>query len=114
MKNFTGTFVFSRALFHVFSGFFTGTENFFMGKKNTEFNKSIQLYSRIIGLLFSFSSNKMVSGNEVGGGGYGGSAEFCLFFIYEKVFLLLIRNSVRENKNLCVKKLIFVGVKTYS
>ena len=30
------------------------------------------------------------------------------------VFLLLIQNSVRENKNLCVKKLIFVGVKTYS
>ena len=57
----------------------------------------------------------MVSGNEVGGGGYGGSAEFCVcFFIYEKVFLLLIRNSVRENKNLCVKKIIFVCVKIYS
>ena len=30
---------------------------------------------------------------------------FCLgFFIYKPGFLLLIRKSVRENKNLCVKK----------
>ena len=33
MKNFTGTFLFSRALFNVFSGFFTGTVFFFTGKK---------------------------------------------------------------------------------
>ena len=33
MKNFTGTFVFSRALFNVFSDFFTGTCVFFTGKK---------------------------------------------------------------------------------
>ena len=39
--------------------------------------------------------------------------QFCdNFFRYTPVFILLIRNSVRENKNLCVKKLIFVGVKT--
>ena len=35
MKNFTGTFLFSRALFNVFSGFFTGTVFFFHGKKKT-------------------------------------------------------------------------------
>ena len=35
MKIFTGTFLFSRALFNVFSGFFTGTCLFFTGKKNT-------------------------------------------------------------------------------
>ena len=35
MKNFTGTFLFSRALFNVFSGFFTGTVFFFTRKKNT-------------------------------------------------------------------------------
>ena len=83
-----------------------------------EFNKSIQLYSRIIGLLFSFSSNKMVSGNGVGGGGWrvdGDGSEFCVCFLYMKrFFLLLIRNSVRENKNLCVKKIIFVCVRIYS
>ena len=35
MKNFTGTFLFSRALFNVFSGFFTGTVFFFHGEKKT-------------------------------------------------------------------------------
>ena len=36
------------------------------------------------------------------------------FFWYTTVFILLILNSVRENENLCVKKLILVCVKTYS
>ena len=35
MKNFTGTFLFSRALFDVFSGFFTGIFFFHGKKKNT-------------------------------------------------------------------------------
>ena len=41
MKNFTGTFVFSRALFNVFSDFFTGTCFFFTGKKKTLFKYSM-------------------------------------------------------------------------
>ena len=56
----------------------------------------------------------MVSGNGVGGAGWmGGGAEFRVFYI-KNVFLLFIQNSVRENKNLCVKKIIFVCVKIYS
>ena len=39
--------------------------------------------------------------------------QFCdIFFRYKLVFILLIWNSVRENINVCVKKLIFVLVKT--
>ena len=57
----------------------------------------------------------MVSGNGVGGAGCMGGVvlNFVLFYI-KNVFLLFIQNSVRENKNLCVKKIIFVCVKIYS
>ena len=90
--------------------------NFFINKCKfcrIEFNKSMQLYSWIIGLPFTITSHKMVSGGGLGGAGWvGGGAELRVFSL--NVFVLFIQNYVRENKNLCVKKIIFVCVKISS
>ena len=41
--------------------------------------------------------------------------QFCVnFFLYPAIFILLIQNSVRENKNPYVKKIDFLCVKTLS
>ena len=63
---------------------------------------SIQLYSWIIGLPFTITSHKMVSGNGVGGAGWmGGGAEFRVF-LYKKCFFYYS------------SKILYVKIKTFA
>ena len=77
-----------------------------------EFNKSIQLYSWIIGLPFTITSHKMVSGNGVGGAGWmGGGAEFrvflykkCFFYYSSKILYVKIKTFAWKKSFLCAWK----------